>query len=313
MIYIIVVCLIILLLSCIIPLITNVHEAFSNSSSSQVSFVTRKEFQEKMRFSIKYFLNLTPLDLIARNAQTKEDYIKKYSKGYRKFTKKERKRLKAFVRRANGLLDAKAYHIFRAIPWKFAKVHDTVEYGYPHTLYDTIIITSDLLKKSDSEIIKTLLHEKIHVFQRFHPIAMSKLLSDLTWEPLNPTALESIKPILYNVRSNPDLDNHVYVYGKDKLVLLQLYTSNKPKSLQESRTIAFKLDNPTEKLPPISNSTFDIPEEIVCQLEHPYEIMACIIAHILTDENIEKLKSNRTVGYIIQWMNKYFTHSLDTK
>jgi hypothetical protein len=112
------------------------------------------------------------------------------------------------------------------------------------------------------------------------------------------------------MRGNPDLDNRVYVYGDDKLVVFQVYTSDKPKSLQESRTLAFKLDNPTQNLPPLSNSTFDIPESIVCQLEHPYEIMACIIAHILTDPNVEKISSNRTIGYIIQWMNKHFTKPL---
>lgn len=301
-----VICLIIVVLCCIIPAI-KVQEGFSNTSSSQVSFVTKQEFEERIRFSAKYFSNLTPLDLLARGATTQENYMKTYSRAYREFTESEKKRLTTLVTLANGILDSKAYDEFRAIPWKFVKVDDTLENGYPHTLYDTIVVTSELLQALDNDIIKTLLHEKVHIFQRFHPIVVRELLRDLAWEPLTPATLSSIKPTLYNVRSNPDLDNRIYVYGEHKLVVLQVYTSDNPKSLQESQVLAFKLDNPVEKLPPLSNSTFDIPESIVCQLEHPYEIMACIIAHILTESSVEKISSNRTIGYIIQWMNRHFT------
>jgi len=304
-----VICVVILLLCCIIPAI-KVQEGFSNSSSSQLSFVTKQEFQEKLRFSAKYFSNLTELDLIARGATTQENYIKIYYEAFRDFTASEKKRLNTLVTLANGILDSHTYNELRAIPWKFVKVDDTLENGYPHTLYDTIVVTGELLQGSDNDIIKTLLHEKVHIFQRFHPIVVRELLRDLEWEPLTPATLSSIKPTLYNVRSNPDLDNRVYVFGEDKLVVLQVYTSDEPKSLQASRTLAFKLDNPTQILPPLSNSTFDIPESIICQLEHPYEIMACIIAHILTDPKIEKISSNRTIGYIIQWMNKHFTKAL---
>lgn len=310
--YTIIVCVIFLLICAIIPAI-KVQEGFSNASSPsspQISFVTKQEFKEKMRFSANYFSNLTQLDLIARGATTQEEYIKAYANAYRDFTDAEKKRLETLVTLANGILDSKTYHGFRAIPWKFAKVDNGLENGYPHTLYDTIIVTSELLQGSDNDIIKTLLHEKVHVFQRFNPIVVRELLRDLSWVPLTPATLETVKPTLYNVRSNPDLDNLIYVFGDDKLVVLQVYTSDQPKSLQESQTQVFKLDNPTQKLPPLSNSMLDIPESIVCQLEHPYEIMACIIAHILTNSNIEKESSNRTVGYIIQWMNKHFTRAI---
>lgn len=307
-----IICIVILFLCAIISGI-KVQEGFSNSNSSQISFVTKQEFEEKIRMSAKYFSNLTQLDLIARGATTQQEYIKAYYNAYRDFTDSEKKRLETLVTLANGILDSKTYRRFRAIPWKFVKVDNALENGYPHTLYDTIIVTSELLQGADNTVIKTLLHEKVHIFQRFHPIIVRELLRDLAWVPLTPTTLETVKPTLYNMRSNPDLDNLIYVFGDDKLVVFQVYTSDQPKSLQESRTQVYKLDNPTEKLPPVSNNTFDIPENIICQLEHPYEIMACIIAHILTDSNIEKISSNRTVGYIMQWMNQHFTKVIHTE
>jgi hypothetical protein len=56
---------------------------------------------------------------------------------------------------------------------------------------------------------------------------------------------------------------------------------------------------------PLTNELLGLPKSVYCQLEHPYEIMACIIADILTNPTyLDEYGKNDFVNTTIKWMNQ---------
>ena len=100
------------------------------------------------------------------------------------------------------------------IPWKFALVSNSMEGGNPFTIHDTIVVSTSMLSsifsiwfKRDTEfiqssVINTLIHERIHILQKYYPEAFDELYTkywgfyhDVSGVPIN---------IRSTIRNNPD-------------------------------------------------------------------------------------------------------------
>ncbi len=207
-----------------------------------------------------YFERLNKLDFIARNVKDKESYRQMYKNSIKNINPNELKSLHDLINTLNNKYLYKYAKLYR-IPWYIVKFED-VELNYPHTLGDIIFLPQKFFENLN---MKTLLHEKIHIFQRKYPIETSKLISKLGFKPYD--TQQSIS----NLRSNPDTDS--FIYSNNDNVQAQLYKSDEPKDISDSAIKIIKGE---------THWNFDVSY----QRDHPYEIMACMITdYILKDKS----------------------------
>jgi hypothetical protein len=237
-----------------------------------------------------FFSSLNKADLKARNSKTVDSYKLQYIDNITEFTTQEKNTIADWISKANKL--TRHFHNLSHISWKIAKLCCNTENSFPHTIGDTIFLPetfTDTTLSNVSNKVETLIHEKIHIYQRKFPL-FSNILIQMYWK----YNIYTLKHYLHNsqsetrARSNPDLNNILYTRlnssSKDKrlhgnTLCFQQYTVKSPKSLAQS------------KLSETCTETF----------EHPYEQMAYIIADLITNNSIK----NDDYIEAIKWMKIY--------
>jgi hypothetical protein len=239
-----------------------------------IYFVAFAEFKQTVEKS-PFFMRMSPVDLYARRASSQGEYKKKYMDAFEEFTPQEKDRLTRLTARA----------IFAPnIPWKFAKVSASVENGFPHTLEDLIILSARSLSFDDQTLTETLIHEKVHVFQRKESTYVKKIIRQWGFIPVSSHVTHPLH------RNNPDLPEENYTLFPET-VIMQLYHSSQPSSIADSTPYIISLR--TGEIQPFHNP--GIVPSYVSQLEHPYEIMATIIAHEYMTQNFQ------TPQHLLSW------------
>lgn len=233
-----------------------------------------------------YFSRMNNIDLLARDINSIQGYIKLYKDGIHEFSSNEKKMIFNICKIVDKYTDKNKN--LNNIPWKFVKQANDIEKGWPHTLGDVIILTSDFFKLNNKTQVKTLLHEKIHIYQRYYPIETNKLF--IAW---NFTPVDKIVNIKL-ARNNPDIND--FIYEKKGKIIIQLYNSSNPNSINDSSPYLYT-DNPTK----ITAKELELPN-IASQYEHPNEIMATVIPEIIIENFNDKSE------FIIntrKWIDKY--------
>lgn len=241
-----------------------------SASSSNVEFVSIKYFDRSIKGKTTYFSRMSNLDLVARSSRTQEEYTIKYKESILEFNDKEKEVLKSLA--ANIDIHLEPFEKLYYIPWKFLKIKSNIELGFPHTLEDTIILSEPFFRLGYEQQIITLLHEKIHVFQRQFPTETNEFIMNVMGFQIKKRH-ESFNT---KMRNNPDLNS--ITYGKHDFYTLQLYNTEDPKNISNSHPV--KVHEETLKVSNITASDLDLPE-FITQLEHPFEIMASYLPLIL--------------------------------
>lgn len=239
-----------------------------------------------------YFDSLTQLDLQARRVNSRDVYKKRYLNGITRFSNAHKNTLNKLVRQADTYIAGSGCQKLRNIRWKFAYLNDSdVENGFPHTLGDIVVLTSSFFKSQPNKQLETIIHEKIHVYQRMYPLETNEyIINVLNFEIKNIAGAVRDK-----IRSNPDLNN--ITYGRGNYAFAQVFKDS-PMSLYDSYPA--KIDIKTLQIEEVTGTDV-LPENIqthVSQIEHPYEIMACYLAHVL-------LVIDRRDTRTLDWMLKY--------
>lgn len=247
---------------------------YSVKYNKEVITYVSKGYMQSVIDSSNFFQNMSEADLIARDAKDMIDYMQTYKDSFQTFSDGEKSRLLECIKQANNL--TKRYPNLHAIKWKFGKTTRTIEMGMPHTLRDTIILSPGFFQANKNDQVTTLIHEKMHVYQRYFPLPTHKLIT--SYWGFKVSDLQSQNRLQ---RNNPDLNSYTYSYNDHDL--LQLYNSDTPKNLRDSHAT-------------LSTSDLDLPS-LINQTEHPYEIMACIISSIIIGE----IKHSSTQ----KWMDSY--------
>ena len=145
-------------------------------------FYTKKDVQFLSRNDLRTFIindqdgyirSMNTKDLRERKCKSHDEYKMLYVSGIIEFEPNQKLRLEEYARQATHFLKnvrspyIDNYHIINT-PWKFARFRKTLENGYPHTRGDVIFLPDDNLDRPDIKIIRTLVHEKIHIYQRLH-------------------------------------------------------------------------------------------------------------------------------------------------
>lgn len=95
---------------------------------------------------------------------------------------------------------------FLNLKWNIGFVcNNEYENGLPHTRSDIIILNKNKIDfSSDIKIMKTLVHEQIHVYQKIYPEEVTNYLNNNEFKKIK------IRDENDNIRANPDLDNYIY-------------------------------------------------------------------------------------------------------
>ena len=230
-----------------------------------VTFYDEKETTEfLLRDSDNYVRNFTIYDLMARKVDSKDEYIKNISQCSKNFSQQQKDIIKTacsqadnFFSNYNNILNGKE---ISKIPWVFCLTYNNnyeYENGFPHTRENIIFIPDKIIPNTVTiDLVNTLIHEKIHVYQRYNKDIMDVILNNMGYEittEYNPKK-----------RANPDLDYNTY-YDRNKGVLLQCYyNSDRPNSISDVTCT----DN---------NNIY----------EHPYELIAYKIANEYNSKILE--------------------------
>lgn len=136
-------------------------------------------------------------------------------------------------------------HNINRILWKFAIMKsDKYEQKYPHTREDIIFIHIDIVKKVNNfsnyyEFVKLLIHEKLHIYQRYNNIAVDNCL-----EQSNIIKKYHRKDFKL-IRANPDVNNWVYEHN-GKLMLYR-YRNEFPNNINDIKESS-KYEHPYEMI-----------------------------------------------------------------
>jgi len=204
------------------------------SSVFDIDFLTKEESQQFMeRDEDGYIRNLSVYDLRARNAESTDAYLKTAINSCMEFNEIQKDKLRVCA------LEALKYFNNNQ-NWTFALVSNSYEDGFPHTRSNIIFLSPVILNYSNSELIKTLIHESVHIYQRYNKETIDKYLYK------NGYSISRLKDKNSKIRANPDLDNYIYK-SRDGKELIAYYKTDNPKG---------------------------IGDVVIIEGEHPFEVMA---------------------------------------
>ena len=225
---------------------------FEQIKESKNNYMTKDELYEYLiKDSDNYFKNFSNSDFKVRKVNNINEYYQNIKLACSDINKSTEKFLNKCITVANekltnyncvGFDGAKCANL----EWKIGIVKDKLyEEGFPHTRHNVIILPSSSLNNKES-LINTLIHEKIHVYQKMYPKDIEQYLqaNGFTKYKLR----NSFNNI--NIRSNPDMDEWIYK-NKDNEIMMAEYKEN-AKSIMDVN------------IKPTNNY----------QHEHPFEYMA---------------------------------------
>lgn len=190
-----------------------------------------------------------------------------------RFNDAERSHLTSLCERARALVGMCPR--LSATPLRLVGVRQELENGYPHTHGDTICLHYprffDLAEKDQLSI---LVHEWIHVYQRFFPIPLHKYLFEV--ENMRVVGLRTAHPDSETVRRNPDVNDLIYTTlskgGRYSLLTLR----EGAQSLTDSEMRHYDEDN---RLVQVS--------KLVPDNEHPFEWVAYSLTRKIVDNRLD--------------------------
>lgn len=247
----------------------------------RIHFMTKIETRNFIKHDRdKFITGLDEVNLKARGVKIPETYLKITSKSATNFTEEEKKALTKAINIAcekldntsakelkrNGIDKRKMWEMLQT--WNLAKTKDRVlEMGMPHTSEDIIFLSGYYLAVNSDNInklVRTMIHEFIHIYQRKYSEEYNAFLKDHEWE---------IHPYNENdKRINPDLDDNVW---------------KRPAQKGEAATKATRLEAGGYKIyiakfknrDPKDLKDIDLKDS---RYEHPYEYYAYKLSQELT-------------------------------
>lgn len=185
-----------------------------------------------------YFKHLSNADLCARSCKTVEEYKLRILNNLYIPNKINKNYILKKIHKAYNLLSKENYYID---PYKLSKLKfnivfvydDILENSFPHTRDNIIFLSTN--EFSNKDIIETLIHEMIHIYQRYYPADMQYYLDDNNYIFVRYNNKND------NVRANPDIDNKLYrLNGR---LLIAQYNSNQPNDINDCTNNEFEHPN----------------------------------------------------------------------
>jgi hypothetical protein len=189
-----------------------------------------------------------------RNVNNIEGYIRNIEKSVDDFTDKEKIKIEECIYQANLKLSKIKLNWFNGdkslkIQWIIGCIKGKMyENGLPHTRGNIIILNKENINKyNNKRLTELLIHEKIHIYQKYYHNDVLKYLKEYNFIKLKEREEKD------SIRANPDLDNWIYQDNNNN-VYKAIY-NNDGKTIED---ITYY---------PVNNQSY----------EHPFEKMAIYI------------------------------------
>lgn len=161
--------------------------------------------------------SLNEKDLMDRRCNNRKEYKNIYLENIGEFSTSQKNILRSYSEEATKFLNSiKSPYInnkkMNSIPWKFAMTNNAIELGLPHTRGDIIFIPECKLNRTREKMIRTLIHEKIHIYQRMYPCLFINTLSKMGYKKLG-------KINNREILKNPDTDNSIYLHPDGTIMM----------------------------------------------------------------------------------------------
>jgi hypothetical protein len=230
--YIYIVGLFIFILTIIIIILLNTSKENYIDYTSNV-YLSREETANIIKNdNDKYIRNLTKYDLYARDVSMPEEYIYKIIEGCLNFSETQIIKLNNCSKIARNFFDNKYI-------WKFALIDEVYEEGFPHTRMDIIFLSPKVINYTDDNLIRILIHESIHIYQRYNIAEINNYLKENNYTVSRRRDSEPL------IRANPDLDEYIYK-DKDGIEMIYKYKSSMPQGIND--IVPNKNEHPFEKM-----------------------------------------------------------------
>jgi hypothetical protein len=186
--------------------------------------------------------------------------------------------LAADAAEADRLCELHAPRLLRAGPWRVAVLRACAlaENGWPHTHGEVVCLPESHFERPRVERVETMVHERVHVFQRRFPEEAAELVVR-AWG-MRPHPWDTVPPGLRALkRSNPDLDGAVYA-DRDGVASMQVFNSPRPTNLSDSRAVSFGIAG-VARVAGVAGVA-RVAGVGVAAAEHPLERMAYSVARV---------------------------------
>ena len=213
-----------------------IKDHFTNEGSS-VIFLTQNETQ-KIILDDKdnYYSTFFIYDYLARKVKSLDEYKDKIKNSPKELNENQKKRITKLISEIDNQLLSYPYSYSYFSPKKCSKIKWKIGYtegrnyegGLPHTRGDIIMITNYVLDQSDEDLKGTLLHEKIHIYQKKNMDESEKYIEEHKYRRWKRRDEQD------RVRANPDTDDYIYMNSKGE-ICKSVYNQN-PKDLEDTKT-----------------------------------------------------------------------------
>ena len=215
-----------------------------------------------------YIRTFNETDVGVRQSNVYEEYAEP-------FTMYEKIYLRSLLIQINFIIYS--YNFLYSIPWVFAKSKKGVENNFAHTQKNIIVLPYNFMTNSRKSLIKTIIHEKVHIYQKYNMISTVSLFMNY-WGLL----LYDYKKH-ENQRANPDINHMNFTYYDplvNSYVTLHTQYTNNAKSLYDSVLTKRQVKHSSNEK---SLIYYSLLQNNSYQKEHPNELMACLIADMIVD------------------------------
>jgi hypothetical protein len=208
-------------------------------------FLTKEETIKFIEKDNDFYIQLLSIaDLHARGEETHNGYKIKSMKDITNFNKKEYIR-KCCIKADEWFKDRKLKYIgenhdIDKIKWVIGCMKGYYENGLPHTRGNIVFLPLNIENKVEKDIIKTLIHEKVHIYCRKNREKILDILRNNGYRRKKHRSKERL------IRGNPDIDEFIYEdkYGTE---MKFVYNSEEPKSIMDGK-ITGEYEHPLEMI-----------------------------------------------------------------
>lgn len=222
----------------------------TETAPTPITFIGKDKLRMLLSTKDMFFESFFDYDYYARQIKTFEEYLPLIQASVDDFTEDEKIKLQKCTAICDHYLQYVTFPGFDGVKasnivWNLGKVKGTLyEYGLPHTRLRNLIVLPDTnINEDNNQLIRTLIHEKIHLYQQQYPEEVQIYL--------NKSNLVKYKKREYNdfIRVNPDLDDWIY---KDRttgfLYDKAQYNSKYPRNILDVKTTNQLYEHPFEKM-----------------------------------------------------------------
>jgi len=320
-----------------------VYVIFYNHETINLSFYDKNEscnMYKKHHF--EYFYNFEMNESIIKkcirdNKNEKQNVgsgcINKYCGQTLNFTKNEKQNIFITLKKLKKIINSNNINpqiTFKKLfnSWKFIKVSNDVEDGMPHTVDDAIVLSqifldkmSEYIKnKNDESLIKisgtTLIHEYIHVMQKYNQTIFNKLyINYWNFKIINSDILKQINK--KNIVTNPDgINNNMgFCLDKNKFVIPMIELKSDAMLISDFKKTGILIENnKIINYLPLYDKQFKKYNDFFKDTHdnyHPNELSAGYISEILLNEYHNHDFNNQAIYKLITWMNIFFINIYD--